>query len=91
MLLRRTSVGCAVSTGTISAWSSSASTASLVDALAGEPRQRRRDVGARLGGDALPVLGEVGEHREQHEAAHEIERLVEAEPVEAEIGRVLRR
>jgi hypothetical protein len=46
------------------------------------------DIRARLGGDALPVLGKIGEHREQHEAAHEIERLVEAEAVEPGIDRV---
>ena len=51
MLLRMTSVGCAVSTGTISARSSSAAAASRVDALrppgaAAPPRHRRR-IGVR--------------------------------------------
>ena len=83
--LRRTSVGCAVSTGAISAVSSSAATCSLPIPSLRQPLDRRGDVRARLGGDALAVLGEIGEHREQHEPAHEIERLVERQPVEPEI------
>ena len=90
MLLRRTSVGCAVSTGTISAWSSKAGDRVLVDALARQPVERLGDGRAGLGRDALPVLGEVGEHGEQHEAAHEGERVVEAQRVEARIDRVRR-
>ena len=46
-------------------------------------RKTAGDVRAWLGGDALPVLGEVGEHREQHEAAHEGERVVEGEGIDA--------
>jgi hypothetical protein len=59
----------------------------MPDAVLLQPRQRRGHVGAGLGRDALAILGEVGEHREQHEAADEIERLVEAEPVEPRIDR----
>ncbi len=44
-------------------------------------------MGIGFGGDALPVLGQIGEHREQHEAAHEIERLVEAQRLEPGIDR----
>ena len=59
-----------------------------VDALLGEPIERLRHVGAGLGGRSLPVLGEVGEHREQHEAAHEGERVVEGERVEPGVDRI---
>ena len=57
----------------------------LADPLIGQPLQRRRDIRARLGGDTLTVLGEIGEHREQHETAHEIERLVERQAIQPEI------
>jgi PleD family two-component response regulator len=57
----------------------------LTDPLIGEAVERRRDIGARFGGDTLAILGEIGEHREQHEAADEIERLVERQAVEPEI------
>ncbi len=60
-----------------------------VDAFGFELGDRRGEVGAVFRGDALAVLGEVGEHREQHEAADEIERLVEAELFEAEIDRAI--
>jgi hypothetical protein len=53
-----------------------------------EPVERRRHVGTGFGGDPLPVLGEVGEHREQHEAADEGEGVVEAERVEPRIDRI---
>jgi hypothetical protein len=53
-----------------------------------QPVERGRDVGARLGRDALPVLGEIGEHREEHEAAHERERVVEAQRIKPEIDLV---
>ncbi len=59
-----------------------------VDALLGEPIERLRHVGIALGGRPLPVFGEVGEHREQHEAAHEGERVVEGERVETGVDRV---
>ena len=58
------------------------------------PRASRSSASATVApgsaGDALPVLGEIGEHREEHEAAHEGERVVEAERVEAGIDRVRR-
>ncbi len=50
-----------------------------------EPFERGRDIGARLGRDTLTILGEVGEHREQHETADEGERIVEAERIEPRI------
>ena len=50
-----------------------------VDALRLQPGKRGGHVGAGLGGDAPAVLGEVGEHRKEHEAAHEGERVVEAQ------------
>jgi hypothetical protein len=62
----------------------------LGDAARGEAAERLGEGRAGLGRDALPVLGEVGEQREQHEAAHEGERVVEAERVEAGIDRVRR-
>ena len=85
--LRRTSVGCAVSTGATSAWSSSAITASRPMPSALQPPERRGDVGVLLGLHALAILGQVGEHREEHEAAREIERLVQRQPVEPAIHR----
>ena len=51
-----------------------------VDPLLAQPGDRSGEVGARLGGKPLSILGEVGEHREQHEAAHEIDRRIEVEP-----------
>ncbi len=46
------------------------------DALAGQNVDGLGEIVAELGRSALPVLGEIGEHREKHEAADEIERLV---------------
>ena len=54
----------------------------IYDPLTGEPGKRRLHVRAVLDGNALPILGEIGEHREQHEAADEIERLGKAQPIE---------
>ena len=41
-----------------------------------------------LGRDPLPVLGQVREHREEHETAHEGDRVVEAQRVEPRIDRL---
>jgi hypothetical protein len=59
-----------------------------VDAFALQRRDGGGDVGALFGGNALAILGQVGEHREQHETADEIERLVEAEVLEMLVDRV---
>ena len=48
---------------------------------------RARKVRAALERAALPVLGQVREHREEHEAADEAQRLVEAERVEPGVDR----
>src|SRR3546814_12913163 len=45
-----------------------------------------RSVG--LGGDPLPVLGQVGEHRKQHETAHERDGVVEAQRLQPRIARL---
>ena len=58
-----------------------------VDAPAGQPLQRGGDIGPLFGGDALPILGQIGEHREEHEAAHEVDRFVQVEPFELEVDR----
>ena len=58
------------------------------DALLGERLDRRGDIRAALGRDALPILRQIGEHREQHEAAHEGERVVEPQRVEPGIDAV---
>ena len=84
--------GCAVSTGTISAWSSSAPPAGFPLPRPRQPAaaaRRRRSWPESLSA-ALPVLGQVGEHREQHEAAHEGERVVQAQRSEAVAVRRLR-
>ena len=48
----------------------------LADAMRFELGHRRRDIGTRFRRHALPILGQIGEHREQHEAAGEVERVV---------------
>jgi hypothetical protein len=70
-----------------SAWREQRHHGVVPDAVLLQLFERRGDVGMRLGLDALPILGEVGEHREEHEAADEIERLVEAQPIEPRIDR----
>lgn len=82
-LLRRTSVGCAVSTGAISAFFQQRSDRCVGNAPTPQLPDRMRDIGARLRRHALPILGQVGEHRKQHETAHERQCLVQAEGVEA--------
>ena len=47
-----------------------------------ETLERRGDIGARFGRHALAILGQVGKHREQHEAAHEIQRAVQIERIQ---------
>jgi hypothetical protein len=48
--------------------------------------ERLGEAGARLLRSALAVFGEIGEHREQHEAADEGEGVVEAERTQAEVA-----
>jgi hypothetical protein len=62
----------------------------FADSALRQPRQRLGHGRARLGRDALPVLGEVGEQGEEHEAAHEGERVVEAQRIEPGVDRVRR-
>ncbi len=59
-----------------------------VDPVGLELRQRRRDRRLGLGRHPLPVLGKVGEHRKQHEAAHESNRVVEAQRIEPRVDRL---
>jgi hypothetical protein len=56
-----------------------------VDAFARELPQRPLHVVALMTRGALAVLGQVREHREQHEAAHEGQRVVESKGIEAAI------
>jgi len=51
---------------------------------------RFSEVVTKLRRAALPVLGEVGEHREEHEAADEIERFVLAQRAETGVDRRVR-
>ena len=53
-----------------------------IHAMFSEPCGNMRHVGTGLDCHALPVLGQVGEHREQHEPADEIERLVKCQRIE---------
>jgi hypothetical protein len=58
------------------------------DPLSLQPSQRGRHVRALFGGDPLAILGQIGEHRKEHEAAHEIERLVERQAGEQHLDRI---
>jgi hypothetical protein len=53
----------------------------------GQPLQCVRDVVGGVVRRALTIFGQIRQHREQHEAADECERVVEAEGVEAPIDR----
>ncbi|KAI1692061.1 hypothetical protein DdX_21455 [Ditylenchus destructor] len=86
--LRRTSVGWAVSTGATSAWSSSSAIRAASTPCSLSLAIACFDIGARPRRHALPVLGQVGEHREQHEAAHENRAVVEVQAAEARIDAV---
>ena len=57
------------------------------DALFGQALQRRLDIVAGMAGGALPVFGQIREHRKQHEPADEGQRLVQAQRVESAIDR----
>jgi hypothetical protein len=59
-----------------------------VDPLRLQRRERRGDIRALFGGDALAVLGQIGEHREEHESADEIERFVEAQVLQVTMHRI---
>ena len=59
-----------------------------IDPLRFKPSDGGGDIGALFGRHALPILGQIGEHRKQHEAAREIERLVKRQPIEAGIDGV---
>ena len=92
VLLRRTSVGWAVSTGLTSAESKKApsrpgSTPASRDVLEGEGERAGAGRGAEnrmraVAADVMLVLGDVGEMREVAEGAHDRQRLVGAERVE---------
>ena len=56
-----------------------------VDPLAFEPSERVGDIGALLRGDALAVLGQIGEHGEEHEAASEAQHLVQVERAQLQV------
>ena len=76
-----------MSTGTISAASSSAAARAWSTPSDGQPLQRLRHIVAGLALGALPILGKVREHGKQHEPANEGERLVQAERLEPAIDR----
>jgi len=59
-----------------------------IDAVLLQPRQRCRHRRLGLGGDALPVFGQIGEHRKQHETAHEGDGIVEAQRLQPRIDRL---
>ena len=59
-----------------------------IDPVGAQLFDRRRDRRLGLGGDPLPVLGEIGEHRKQHEPAHERDRVIEAQRIEPRIDRL---
>ena len=63
----------------------------LFDSFVTKQLQRIGETGARFGGHALPIFGEVGEHREEHEPPDEGERLVQCERIEARVDRIVRR
>ena len=85
MLLRWTSVGCAVSTGLTSASANHAASRAGVDALRGDAIERvgdapplRRRAGERVRAPApvlVDVLGDVREVREVAERANDMQRL----------------
>ena len=50
--------------------------------------ERGGDIGARFGRDTLAILRQIGEHRKQHEAAREIQRIIEAERIQPGVGKV---
>jgi len=54
----------------------------LPDPLLAQRLDHMRHVGAALRAHTLSVLGEVREHRKQHESARERQRLVEAQRIE---------
>ena len=62
-----------------------------LDAVLLQLRHRAGHIRARLGRDALPILGQIGEHGEQHEAAHEGERVIERQRGKAGIDTFGRR
>ena len=56
-----------------------------IDADRRQALQRATQVAALFGVAALQILGQIRQHREQHEAAHECNRLIEAERIEARL------
>ena len=83
MLLRITSVGCAVSTGTINAPIQQCGGCPGFYALGAQELQGRGQRAALLRRRTLPVFRQIGEHGKQHEAAHEGDRLIEREGLKA--------
>src|SRR5439155_19842066 len=61
----------------------------FADAFAAQYVDGLREIVAQLGRSALAVLGEVGEHREKHETADEIERFVLGQSSEAGLDSVV--
>jgi len=59
-----------------------------IDTVLFQPGKRCRHRRLGLGGDALPVFGQIGEHRKQHEAAHEGDGIVEAQRLQPRIDRL---
>ena len=63
----------------------------IINALSAQPLQRFGKARAVFFGNALPVFGEIGEQREEHEAADKIERIIKrkrAQPPVAIIGAI---
>jgi hypothetical protein len=77
MLLRITSVGCAVSHRDDEGAIQQRGRRLEADALAGQKAHGLLDIVAVVTSSPAPILGQVGEHRKQHEAADERERVVE--------------
>src|SRR3546814_7014038 len=72
----------------ISDWSSDVCSSDLPDhlgardALLVQNVERRGKAGPVLRSARMPILGQVGEHRKQHEAAHEGKRVDQRQPVQ---------
>ena len=59
-----------------------------IDPVGAQLFERRRDGRLGLGRDPLPILGQVREHREEHEAAHEGDGIVKAQRIEPRVDRL---
>jgi hypothetical protein len=58
------------------------------DALRLQTLERSPYIGVRLLQPRLPILREIRQHREQHEAANECERVIQRQGVETRVDRV---